>query len=572
MTIKDVDLSSAAWGPGERGEYMAAQAAVRSRAGTAAGRNGAVTVAYGAYAARAGLEALKQGGNALDAGLTTALSQVALTAGAPVSYFGIMSLVYRDAASGRVQAMNAEWNTVAGETDPLSIPGGVSMGSLAGMAGTGVSGRTAMVGGFMKGAEAAHRRFGRLPWASLFQPAIEIAEDGTPVNETIAMAYRVRKHDLGRLPETRQLLCKPDGSPYTLGETLRQPRLAQTLRRVAAGGADYMYRGPWAEKLVKAVQDDGGAMTLNDLAAYDVHWSDALIADIGGGYAIATAPWPNAGGVAMIEAQHLAAASGLTRQPHWTESGTSLRTALDVTRVASLSHLSPETREALFPGLEYTPDARVTRGYAERLWERVRHGAGLPWPPAAPRHSDDVVAIDAEGNIAAITHSINCVLWGKTAINVEGISIGDPAAYQQHLIAAVPPGGRLPAPTETGILFSGGIPVLGFASMGSGLHEKTFQALVNYMHFGMSVAEAVNTPDFFMPTYHPDGSAVANFAAGEYDHAVLNASGVPWHEAGSSEEARFGGEGVWVAIERDPVTGTLSAASHNRSNSAAVAY
>ena len=64
---------------------------------------------------------------------------------------------------------------------------------------------------------------------------------------------------------------------------------------------------------------------------------------------------------------------------------------------------------------------------------------GLPfgaWAPATPGHSDDVVAIDADGNIAAITHSINAVLWGKTAIVVDGITIGDPASFQQQQIGA----------------------------------------------------------------------------------------------------------------------------------------
>ncbi|WP_046500578.1 gamma-glutamyltransferase [Streptomyces odonnellii] len=173
---------------------------------------------------------------------------------------------------------------------------------------------------------------------------------------------------------------------------------------------------------------------------------------------------------------------------------------------------------------------------------------------------------------AAITHSINSVLWGKTAINIDGISIGDPGAHQQQAIAAVQPGERLPAPAETGIVLRHGTPVLGFAFMGSGLHQKTFQSLINYLHFGMTVEQAVNKPDFFLPAFDPaDGSAIANFATGEYDHAVLDAAGVPWQEV-DSEAARFGGEGVWVAIERDPETGVLSAASHNRTNSAAVAY
>jgi len=572
LSDNTVDLTSASWGPGEFERYTAAQTRSRSKAGTATGRNGAVTVAYGAYAARAGLEALKQGGNAIDAALTAAMTQVALNAGAPISYFGIMSLVYLDAESGRVHTMNAEWNTVAGETDPLSIPGVVTMNGVDGVKGTAVSGRTAMVGGFMKGVEAAHTRFGKLPFECLLQPAIEVAERGTPVNESVDMAYRMRAADLARLPATREALLKPDGSPYRLGEILFQPKLAETLKRIAADGVGHMYGGPWGEKLVEAVRADGGKMTLKDLTDYDVHWADALTADIGGGYALATAPWPNAGGVAMIEAQHLAAVSGLADQPHWTVSGESLRKALDITRLIVLAYLPQEATNALFPGLDFSPGARVTREHAERLWTRIQDGAALPWQPIAPRHSDDVVAVDAEGNIAAITHSINCVLWGKTAINIDGISIGDPAAHQQQVIASVRPGDRLPAPTETGVLLKDGVPVLGFASMGSGLHQRTFQGLLNYMRFRMSIEDAVNTPDFFMPTFHPGGTATANFGAGEYDHAVLAASGVPWHEAASSEEARFTGEGLWVAVERDPATGVLNAVSHNRNNSDAVAF
>ncbi|WP_158607774.1 gamma-glutamyltransferase [Nocardia panacis] len=571
MGSNEIDLSSASWGDGEYEHFMAAQTAVRDTAGTASGRNGAVTVAYGAYAARAGLEALKQGGNAIDAALTTALTQVALTAGAPISYFGIMSLVYYDAKSGSVRTMNAEWNTVAGETDPLSIPGSLDMSSPAGFGGTAVSGRTALVGGFMKGVESAHARYGKLPFESLFQPAIEVAENGTPVNDTVEMGYQLREADLARLPETKALLLKPDGSSYRQGETLRQPRLAETLRRIAAEGAGYMYGGPWGEKLIAAVQADGGKMTLEDLVKYEVLWSDPLVAEIGGGYSIATAPWPNAGGTALIEAQHLAAVSGLLDEPHWTESGKSLRKALEITRLAFLDYVPQESLAGLFPGVDFSPAARATRENAERLWESVRAGFPLPWQANAPRHSDDVVAIDAEGNIAAITHSINCVMWGKTAINIDGISIGDPGSYLQPAIAAVPPGERLPAPTETGVLFKHGVAVLGFASMGSGLHEKTFQSLINYMHFGMSVAEAVNKPDFFTPTFDADGAALAQFAADEYDHAVLDASGLPWNEA-ADEQTRFAGEGVFVAIERDPRTGVLHAASHNRNNSAAVAF
>ena len=112
---RPADLSPDSWAE-DYDRFMAAQLVDRTEAGVATGRNGAVTVAYNGLAARAGLEALKQGGGAIDAALTAALTQVTLTAGAPISYFGIMSLVYYDAGTDEVHTMNAEWNTVIGRT------------------------------------------------------------------------------------------------------------------------------------------------------------------------------------------------------------------------------------------------------------------------------------------------------------------------------------------------------------------------------------------------------------------------------------------------------------------------
>jgi len=182
-----------------------------------------------------------------------------------------------------------------------------------------------------------------------------------------------------------------------------------------------------------------------------------------------------------------------------------------------------------------------------------------------------VVAIDKEGNIAAITHSINCVDWGRTAINIDGISIGDPGSFQQAAIARAGPGKRLPAPTETGILFRDGKPFMGFASMGSGLHQRTFQALVNVMHYGMTVDAAIDSADFLLPETEPKtGQLTFRVPKGRFPKAVLDQVGYQYREVDPSD-VRFGGEGLWVAISRDPKTGLLRAASHNRNNSAAVA-
>ncbi len=568
---RNVDLSPRAW-QADYDQYMQAQLVDRSEAGVATGTNGAVTVAYNGLAARAGLEALKQGGNAIDAAMTAAVTQVALTAGAPISYFGIMSLVYYEAETGQVHTMNAEWNTVLGEDDPMGIPGGIDLSSPEGIYGTAVSGRTALVGGFMKGVGAAHERFGALPLAQIFEPSIFVAEHGMPVSSKAAGYFAARHNDLARLPETRATLIKPDGAAYAEGDVLKQTALAATLRAVAEQGTDYMYSGPWAERVVAAIQADGGKMTLEDLAAYEVIWDEPLVASVGD-YELYMNPPPNTGGVATIEAYNLALASGMVRDGHWTQSGDALRKALDVTQVAFMSFIPAETLAMVYPGLDLSYASRVTAAYATEMWARMEAGANLArWKPRPPSHSDDVVVIDGAGNIAAITQSINCVLWGKTAIVVDGVTVGDPASFQQTQISQTEPGGRLESPTETGVLMRDGNAVLGFASMGSGLHQRTFQGLINVMQFGMTVDEAINAPDFFLALTDPTTyQQTFRVIGGGFPTQVLDGTGHAYEQI-DPKGARFGGEGIWVAISRDPVTGELRAASHNRNNSTAVAY
>lgn len=567
----EVNLSPETW-KDDYDAFMVAQLAPSTEHPVAVGERGAVTVAYGALAARAGLEALQQGGNAIDAAMTTALMQVALTAGYPVSYFAVMNLVYYEAASGTVHTMNADWNTVLGEHDPLSIPGGAPMTVDGRLTDIEPSGRTALVGGFMKGVEAAHDRFGRLPFSELFKPAIYVASEGFPVSKDLADVLELRAEDLRRLPETRATLLKSDGEPYEEGELFRQPALARTLAAIVAQGADYMYGGPWGQRLVAAVQADGGHMTIQDLEAYEVIWEEPLVAPLGD-YLVHTMPLPIRGGVMLVEAQNLAVASGLVNEPHWSESGASLRKALDIAEMFRLDFMSEEKVAELYPGLERTDSARVTPAWAEELWSSMEEGR-LPFRfmKQEPRHSDMVIVADEEGNLAAVSHSIHSVLWGKTAIVVDGITIGDTGSFSQAVIARTQPGDRLPGPAQVGVLTEDGEVVLGFGSMGSGMHHRTFQGLLTFARFGMSIDEAVGAPDFFNSARDPEtGELVIRVPEGRFPREVLEATGYRYQEIAAAD-ARPHGEGVWVGISRDPQSGTLRAASHTRSNSAAVAY
>lgn len=90
-------------------------------------------------------------------------------------------------------------------------------------------------------------------------------------------------------------------------------------------------------------------------------------------------------------------------------------------------------------------------------------------------------------------------------------------------------------------------------------------------YFG-SVREAIDAPDFFLPRTDPKSMQLTVVVPkGRFEHSVREAMGYDYDEA-DSEQSRFAGEGIWVGISRDPSTGRLEAASHNRNNSAAVAF
>ena len=573
-----VDLSPAGWPAGEWEAYLALEDVAFPGNPVAEGRQGAVTGSYHPLAQRAGLEALRQGGSSVDAAMTTALTQVALGAGAVISYFGIMTMVHYDAAADEIVSLNAGWNAVLGDDDPMSIPGTIGMGSEEEMYGSDEpSGRTALVGGFMRAVEAAHRRYGKLDFRHLFAPAIHIAAAGIPFNSRLVSFLEPRKHALSRLPESKAVFTNPDGAWIEEGQVFRQPGVARTLEAIAEQGADYMYTGPWAERAVAAVQADGGTMSLEDLAAYEVMWVPPLEADVGE-YRIHANGLPSFGGVNMIEALHLGDAAGIASLGHWSTNGESLRRASNLTFNMMLSMVPPETREQLYPGLDLTDASRIRPETAATLWSRMEAGA-MPaqYAEAPPSHSDTVIAVDRWGNMTAVTHSINCVVWGATAIIVDGVSIGDPAVNQKAAVAAAGPGGRVADPIEVGILTRDGRPAVAFASMATGLHQQTFQSLFGTIHFGMNVKDAVDAPAFFLPRPVLDPSSgeaipkwVVRVMEGEFGDAVLEASGLPVERL-PAEQRRYT-QGLWAGISRDPDTGDLMAASHAYTNGRAFAY
>jgi gamma-glutamyltranspeptidase/glutathione hydrolase len=239
----------------------------------------AIVVATEPRAAAAGREILREGGSAADAAMAT---MVALTVTEPMAtgIGGGGYLLYHDGKTGKLVTLDARETAPASagptrflkpDDKPLSylqaVPGGYSVG---------VPGAIALMA-------ESHRRWGRLPWAKLFEPAIRLAEQGydlLPDNLTgpyavqLTLAQRLQQYRQiwDDFPEAKSIYWK-DGEPLKAGEHLTNPALAATLREIAAKGPDAFYKGEIARQITAAIADskrNPTAMTPKDLADYRV--------------------------------------------------------------------------------------------------------------------------------------------------------------------------------------------------------------------------------------------------------------------------------------------------------------
>jgi gamma-glutamyltranspeptidase/glutathione hydrolase len=412
---------------------------------TRSGLNGAVCVTCSPIALQAGLQAMRSGGSAADAAVATALTQIATQLGSVVSYAGILELLYYCAADGQVYSLWAGYRSYAQERDALTIPA-ADLGPLNSTFGGGnrshewakEAGRETLVPGFMAGISAMHKRFGKLPLTELFVPAIWYAENGVTINPSLDRYFQMRRENLARTPEGTQFLHQNGEGLPKLGDRFIQRQLAETLRNAAHQGIrQYMYAGSWAQRFVDVVRREGGRVTIEDLMNYRVFWRASMSSQFAG----ATVHFPGSGS--------------------------------DVPR-----HLLPALRKACRLNLDKRPPCWQD---ADVLYDicRLEHESSELKGTDKPRHSNAIVMVDAAGNIAAMTHTINSVVWGGTGIVVDGIPIPDSAGFQQSRLATVVPGGRLPNDLAPTIAIRDGKPVLATAPIGSSLYAETLKVLLS---------------------------------------------------------------------------------------------
>jgi gamma-glutamyltranspeptidase/glutathione hydrolase len=492
--------------------------------GNPEGTNGLIAATTGGKATEAGLEVLKEGGTAADAAIATALCEVVHAGGSYVSFAGPMMMVYYDAASGKVVYLDAEYATPLEERNSKSIPG--------------KGGRTALVPGFMAGMQAAHDRFGKLPFKRLFEPAIALAEKGEIVSPTMEWWINSKKSVLSRHPETKAIFIGPDGKFLVRGDLFRQPQLAAMLKKVAAQGASYMYAGDWGRKFVEVVQREGGKITPEDMKRYHAIWEEPLQTSYRE-YAVYTpTPW---GGVNVIQSLNLLELANLRQYGPYATSPQGLFLLMEISASQSSARDLPT-------------ETRLSKKNAAEIWQQITnrtwHGLPAAMRKKAPNspHTDGLVVVDQWGNMAVVNHTINTMLWGNTGLFVDGVSIPDSAAFQGGEMAKAGPGNHLPVGMCPLIVFREGKPVLGSAATGGGLHAKTIQMLANILDFGMDPQTAADMPAFI-------GWGAGQVEEDTFDPKVLHGlEQLGLHpEVVSSKDANVT-RGYWAGAKIDPFT------------------
>jgi gamma-glutamyltranspeptidase / glutathione hydrolase len=446
------------------------------------GRSGLVTTTTSPIAAYAGINALRAGGTAADAAATIALTQATTALGSYVSHAGIVQALYYEARSGKIQALNAGWNTYRHETDPKSIPAcDLSIG------GVGSShppaavapGRKTLVPGFMAGIEALHKRFGRLTFSDLFLPAIWYVENGLSMGPTLAWFFEARGRHLARTPEGQEFMRQSGRERPQAGDRFVQTELAKTLGAVAKEGARYMYGGVWGRQFVDMVQREGGKATIEDMESYEARWEEPLETVFLDHRIILPGPSSD-GGRQVLQALNLIEHLALHRMgPYWQDEGA----FRDLSRVLGfvVSQDRPEVIDALTrKGVDLSAAARITKDHARAVAPLLPE-LGYGTRPEAPQHSDAIVVVDRWGNVASVIHTINTILWGDTGMVVGGVPLADSAGFMQEALASLVPGARVPDTMATTIALTNGKPHLATASVGNHLIPETVRILVGIL-------------------------------------------------------------------------------------------
>jgi len=562
---------------------MNIDAVYRSRRSNVLARRGMVATSQ-PLAAQAGLAILQAGGTAADAAVATA---AALNVVEPTStgVGGDCFALYYDASTRQVTALNGSGRAPAtASIDALRVQGYTAMPTFTGQA--------VSIPGTVAGWADMVARHGRMTLATVLAPAIQLAAEGYPVSELIAMGWRTQvgkllrsptwdTPDIDRGPEQpsgHELLI--DGrAPYP-GEIMCIPTLAETLRGIAAEGPRFVYAGDFAQKLSAHVQRYGGWITVADMAAHCSTWDETISADYRG-LRLYECP-PNGQGLAAIIALQIAAGYDLAALSE----ADRLHTLIECMRLgfADAQQWVCDPRVVPIPLAELT-----SRAYADRRRARIhpqRAARNVPYgDPIAGSDTVYLSVVDGEGNACSFINSLYMGTGSGLVVPGTGVSLQNRASLfvlEPDHPNALAPNKRpyqtiIPAMTTYAEGEFEGALHASFGVMGGYMQPQGhLQMMINLVDLGMTPQQALDAPRWQLAG-PGDGLGAAQegglvLVEEGLDFATLADLARRGHRLAPVDGFARGSFGGGQIIVSDPATGVLCGGSDPRKDGCAVGW
>jgi len=534
------------------------------------GENG-VVASSSAIASEIGVDIMKKGGNAVDAAIATAFA-MAVTWPTAGNIGGGGFMVYHGADGERTsfdfreKAPLAATRTMYLDADGKVIANSNHEGILA----VGVPGTVA-------GLALAHERLGSLDWEDLVEPAVRLAARGIPISWKLHDDFERRMPRFEKYPSSRKVFSRADGELYEPGDTWVQKDLADTLRRIARNGHDGFYAGRTAELIADFMAENGGLITLEDLAKYRAVERRPIVGSYRG-YEIVSMPPPSSGGVVMVEMLNILEGFDLAEIGH---------------NSALYLHLLTESmRRAYADRAEYLGDPDfnenmplerlMSKDYAAQLRDSISLTEKSESDPALfaqvyeSEQTTHFSVVDGDGNMVSLTYTLE---WGYGShIVVAGAGfllnneMGDFNARpgvtdEQGWIGTEPnqirPEQRMLSSMTPTVVAKDGVPLFATGTPGGKtIINTTMQTILNVIDHGMSIAESIEAPRI----HHQWLPDVTRVEGRGFSPDTLRLY------MGLGHDVRVSGYiGSAMGVYRDPETGVLSGAADSRAEDGGVA-
>ncbi len=446
----------------------------------------------------AGAEMLAAGGNAVDAAIG-ALFALTVVEPMMVGIFGA-GMTHLRLADGRHLVID-NYTTAPAASRPdmfkpvsdtwpdyLRAEGDVN---LVGLLSVGVPGT-------LKAWTEAVARFGRLDLETVMQPAIRHAERGFRATPYLVAAVTETAPELARFPETARTFL-PGGAPIKAGDLIVMPEYAATLRLIAAKGAGVLYGGDLGATVADYMRQDGGIITLDDLAGYATIERQPIRGRYRG-FEITGPPPPTAGGLHLVEMLNIL--EGFDPR------GLGFGTADYFHLMAEVLKIGFADRNACTgdPAFVDIPVERLlSKEHAAARRAQIRpdragdYAVGVTADVGAgSAHTTHVTTADADGNVVAMTQTINNLFGSKATVPGTGMLLNNTMAlFDPHpgTPASVAPGKRVTSSMAPTIVLRDGKPAWALGLPGGvRIFTSVFQAVVNLIDHRMSLQEAVEAP------------------------------------------------------------------------------